>query len=81
MGLPEPLVADARFTRAGFELNLAGQATLAKLLPAAANFRAAGKRFDAGGAEGARDAEDDDDGELDASAGGSRAPGSEPTGR
>ena len=38
MGLPEPLVADARFTRAGFELNLAGQATLAKLLPAAANF-------------------------------------------
>jgi hypothetical protein len=38
MGSPEPLVADARFTRAGFELNLAGQATLAKLLPAAANF-------------------------------------------
>jgi hypothetical protein len=38
MGLPEPLVADARFTRAGFELNLAGQATLAKLLPVAANF-------------------------------------------
>jgi hypothetical protein len=38
MGLPEPLVADARFTRAGFEMNLAGQATLAKLLPAAANF-------------------------------------------
>jgi hypothetical protein len=38
MGLPVPLTADARFTRAGFELNLAGQATLAKLLPAAANF-------------------------------------------
>jgi hypothetical protein len=38
MGLPEPLLADARFTQAGFELDLAGQATLAKLLPAAANF-------------------------------------------
>ncbi len=38
MGLPEPLVADARFSRTGFELHLAGQATLARLVPTAANF-------------------------------------------
>jgi hypothetical protein len=38
MGSPEPLMADARFGRAGFELHLVGQATLARLMPAAANF-------------------------------------------
>jgi hypothetical protein len=38
MGAPEPLVADARFTKAGFELHLAGQAALARLTPPGANF-------------------------------------------
>ncbi|HEY1498431.1 MAG TPA: AsmA family protein [Acidobacteriaceae bacterium] len=38
MGEPAPLIADARFTRAGFELHLAGQAALRGLLPAVANF-------------------------------------------
>jgi len=38
MGAPQPLVADARFTTAGFELHLTGQAALARLIPAAGNF-------------------------------------------
>jgi hypothetical protein len=38
MGAPEPLVADARFTKAGFELHLAGQAALGRLIPVGANF-------------------------------------------
>lgn len=38
LGEPEPVVADARFTRAGFEIHVAGQAALVRLLPAAANF-------------------------------------------
>ena len=37
MGEPQPLVADSRFTRAGFELHLTGPASLARLLPAFAN--------------------------------------------
>ena len=36
-GEPEPVVADAQITRAGFELHFAGAATLARLIPAAAN--------------------------------------------
>jgi hypothetical protein len=38
MGESDPVLADARFTRAGFEVHLSGQAALARLLPAAANF-------------------------------------------
>jgi hypothetical protein len=38
MGEPDPVLADARLTRAGFEIHLSGQAALARLLPAAANF-------------------------------------------
>jgi hypothetical protein len=38
MGEPEPLVADARFTKEGFELHLAGQALLSRLMPVGANF-------------------------------------------
>ncbi len=38
MGEPQPLVADSRFTTAGFELHLTGPASLARLLPVAANF-------------------------------------------
>ena len=38
MGEPEPLAADAQFTRRGFELHLQGSAALSRLLPAAANF-------------------------------------------
>ena len=38
MGETEPLSADARFTRSGFELHLQGSAALSRLLPAAANF-------------------------------------------
>lgn len=37
MGEPQPLVADSRFTSAGFELHLTGPASLARLLPAVAN--------------------------------------------
>ncbi|HEX4310581.1 MAG TPA: AsmA family protein [Acidobacteriaceae bacterium] len=38
MGESAPLIADARFTRAGFEMHLAGPAALSRLLPAVANF-------------------------------------------
>lgn len=38
LGQPEPVIADAQFTRTGFDLHLNGQATLARLLPVAANF-------------------------------------------
>ena len=38
LGAAQPLLADGRFTRAGFELHLAGPAALARLMPAAANF-------------------------------------------
>jgi hypothetical protein len=38
MGAPEPLLADARLTRDGYEIHTSGQATLARLLPAAASF-------------------------------------------
>jgi hypothetical protein len=38
MGEPQPLVADSRFTRAGFELHLTGPASVARLLPAVASF-------------------------------------------
>jgi hypothetical protein len=37
MGEPQPLIADSRFTRDGFELHLSGPASLARLLPAIAN--------------------------------------------
>jgi hypothetical protein len=38
MGEPKPLMADARLTRAGFELHLAGEASLARLMAAGGNF-------------------------------------------
>lgn len=38
MGESAPLIADARFTRAGFEMHLAGPAAVSRLLPALANF-------------------------------------------
>ena len=38
MGESQPLVADSRFTSAGFELHLTGPASLARLLPAVASF-------------------------------------------
>jgi hypothetical protein len=38
MGESQPLVADSRFTSAGFELHLTGPASLARLLPALASF-------------------------------------------
>jgi hypothetical protein len=38
MGEPQPVVADSRFTRAGFEFHLTGPASLARLLPAIASF-------------------------------------------
>ena len=38
MGALEPLLADVRLTRTGFQIHAAGQATLARLLPAAASF-------------------------------------------
>ena len=38
MGEAEPITAQARFTRKGFELQMKGSAALSRLLPAAANF-------------------------------------------
>ncbi|HEX4067482.1 MAG TPA: AsmA family protein [Acidobacteriaceae bacterium] len=38
MGEPKPLVAEARLTRAGFELHLGGEASLARLMAVGRNF-------------------------------------------
>ena len=38
LGGPKPLVANARLTRAGFELHLAGEASVARLMAAGKNF-------------------------------------------
>lgn len=38
LGAPAPLVADARITRSGFSLHLAGRAALGRLMAAGANF-------------------------------------------
>jgi hypothetical protein len=38
VGAPKPLVANARLTRAGFELHLAGEASVARLMAAGKNF-------------------------------------------
>lgn len=40
MGEPQPLVVETRLSRAGFEIHLNGQAALARLFPAVANFGA-----------------------------------------
>jgi hypothetical protein len=38
MGEVEPVAVEARFTRAGFEMHLAGTASLGRMMPAVANF-------------------------------------------
>jgi hypothetical protein len=38
MGEAEPLAVEARFTRVGFEMHVAGRASLARMMPAVANF-------------------------------------------
>jgi len=38
MGEPKPLIVEAQFARSGFQVHLSGQSSLARLIPAAANF-------------------------------------------